>query len=61
MEVVLYRFACCCCPILGGDGGILSSKVISTLSSREAVRSPLVRGDRTSLFTIGVNRAVCGV
>jgi hypothetical protein len=48
-------------PVLDSNNGILSSRVISTLSSREAVRSSLVRGDRTSLFTIGVNRAVSSV
>ena len=47
--------------MLDGDDGILSGKVISTLSSREAVRPCSVRGERTSPFTIGVNRAVYGV
>ena len=50
---VLHRLACC------GDG--LSGRVISTLSGGEGVRSFSVRGDRTSLFTMGVNRAVAGV
>jgi len=36
MEVVLYRLAYYC-PILGGDDRFLSSKAISTLSSKEAV------------------------
>jgi hypothetical protein len=60
MEAVLHGLACCC-PVLDDDNGNLSSKVISILSSGEAVQSPLVRGDRTSPSTIGVNRAVCGV
>jgi hypothetical protein len=59
-EAVLHRLACCC-PVLGDGDGLLSSKVISTLSSREVVRLSSVRGDRTSLSTVGVNRAVCGV
>jgi hypothetical protein len=60
VEAVLHGLAYCC-PVLDNDDGILSTKVISTLSSGEAVRSPLVIGDRTSPSTIGVNRAVCGV
>jgi hypothetical protein len=60
VEAVLYKLACCC-PVLDNNNRIFFTKVISTLSSREAVWSPLVRGDRTSLSTIGVNRAVCGV
>lgn len=60
VEAVLHRLACYC-PVLDDDDGILSSKVISTLSGREAVQSPLVRGNRTSLSSISVNRAVCGV
>ena len=45
-------------PVLDSNDGMLSSKVISTLSSREAVRLSSVRGEKTSPFTIGVNRAV---
>jgi hypothetical protein len=56
---VLRRLANCW-PVPDGSDGILC-KVISTLSGEEAVRSPSVRGDRTSPFTVGVNRAVCGV
>ncbi len=60
VEAMLHWLACCC-PVLDDDDGILSGKVISTLSGGEAVQSPSVKGDRTSLSTIGVNRAVCGV
>jgi hypothetical protein len=59
-EVVLYGLAGCC-PVLGNSSGILSDKVISTLSGGEAVRSPSVKGDRISPSIIGVNRAVCGI
>jgi hypothetical protein len=59
-EAVLHGLACYC-PVLGDGDGLLSSKVISTLSSGEVVRSSLVRGDRISPPTVGVNRAVCGV
>jgi hypothetical protein len=57
---VSYGLACYW-PILGGGDRILFSKVIFTLSGREVVRSPSVKGDRTSPSTVGVNRAVCGV
>jgi hypothetical protein len=59
-EEVLHGLACCC-PVLGDGDGLLSSKAISTLSGGEVVRLSSVRGDRTFLFTVGVNRAVCGV
>jgi hypothetical protein len=58
VEAGLHGLACCC-PAL--DDGILSSKVISTLSGGDAVWSHLVKGDRTSLFTMGVSGAVCRV
>lgn len=45
--------------MLDSDDGILPSKITSTSSGGEAVYS--VRGERTSLFTIGVNRAVYSV
>ena len=60
MEVVLYRVAGCC-PVLDSDNRIPSSEVTSTLFSAEAVLLPLVRGDKTSLSTIGVKRAVYSV
>jgi hypothetical protein len=60
VEAVLHGLAYYC-PILDDDNGILSSKVISTLSSGEVVRSLSVRGNRTSPSTIGVNRAVYSV
>jgi hypothetical protein len=61
VEAVLYRLACCC-PVLDGDDGILSNKVISTLSGGDVVWSSSVRGDGSSSpFSTGVNRAVCGV
>jgi hypothetical protein len=60
VEAVLHRLACCC-PVLDDDDGILSGKVISTLSSGKAVQSPSARSDRTSPSTISVNRAVCSV
>jgi hypothetical protein len=59
-EVVLYRLAYYY-PVLGSDDGLLSSKAISTLSSEEVVRLPSVRGNRTSLSTIGVNRAIYSI
>jgi hypothetical protein len=52
MEAVLYGLVYYY-PVL--------SKVISTLSGGEVGRLPLVRGNRTSLFTIGINRAVYSI
>jgi hypothetical protein len=52
---MLHRLVCCCPVLDSGDG------ILSTLPSREAVRSSSVSGKRTPLFTIGVNRAVYGV
>jgi hypothetical protein len=59
-EAVLYGLACYY-PILGSNYRLLSSKAISTLSSKKAVGLLLVRGNRTSLSTIGINRTVYSI
>jgi hypothetical protein len=60
VEVVLYRLVYYY-PVLGNSSRILSNKVISTLSGREVERLPSVRGNRTFLFTIGINRAIYSI
>ena len=47
--------------ILDSDDRLPSSKSISTLSSRDAVRLSSVRGNRTSPFTVGVNKVIFSI
>jgi hypothetical protein len=60
MKVVLYRLAYYY-SALGYNNRLLSSKAIFILSSKKIVRLFLVRGNRTSLFTIGINRAIYSI
>ena len=47
--------------VLDSNNRLPSSKAISTLSNRDAVRLSSVKGNRTSPFTVGVNKVVFSI
>jgi hypothetical protein len=51
----------CCGPVLDGNNRVLSGKVVSALSSEEAVRSSSVRNNRISPFLISINRIIYNI
>jgi hypothetical protein len=60
VKAVLHKLACCYL-VLDNNNKILFSKVIFTLSSKEVVKLPLIKSNRTSLFTISINKAIYSI